>query len=83
MRQCLASTGSQSKSLLTLTGEQSASKTGHWVSVAPLHLTQNNLRVARCSVAALLVFRLSLVTTKVMHVFVDDLKKKHINKNNF
>lgn len=72
MRQCLASTRSQSKSLLPLTGEQSVSKTGRWVSVALLHLTQNSLRMARCSPAALLVFRLSLVTTKVMHVFVDD-----------
>lgn len=44
-------------------------------SLVLLHLTQNSLRVARCSAAALLVLRLSLVTTKVMHVFVDDFKK--------
>lgn len=77
MRQCLASTRSQSKSLLTVSGEQSVSKTGHWVSVAPLHLTQNSRGewLGVRPTAAFLVFRLSLVTTKVMRVFVDDFKK--------
>lgn len=75
MRQCLASTRSQSKSLLTLTREQNVSKTRHWVSVVLLHLTQNSIRVAGCSATALLVFRLSFVTTEVTRVFVDDFKK--------
>lgn len=78
MRQCLASTRSQSKSLLTLTADQNVSKTGHGVSVVILRLTQNNTRVAGCSAPALLVFRLSFVTTEVTCAFVDDFKKKSV-----